>query len=202
MRVGRGAGQGALSWSRTALGAKVRDDVRVPEGLFIGVGIDCYISSDSPDLSGSADEVQAIARLVGEHFSTCVLRDPDEATVSTTHFLDWKALCRRVIRLPSFVYAHPSPRHSSVTVTLLRPSGRSRSGRQHPIRGRISGTAMQLRNGVSGAVRSSWISSARRQRRRSRAENAARTGTTAVSDGPGKQGRNRTALNFSRITAN
>ena len=48
------------------------------------------------------------------------------------HFLDWKALRRRVIRLPSFVSSQPFiPRlQFRVTVTLLRPSGRSRSRRQ------------------------------------------------------------------------
>ena len=156
MRVGRGAGQGALSWSRTALGAKVRDDVRVPEGLFIGVGIDCYISSDSPDLGGSADEVQAIARLVGERFSTGVLRDPDEATVSTTHFLDGKALCRRVIRLPSFVYAQPPPRHSSATVTYfgqvgaVGAVGSTRSGVANPALPCSYGTAYPALSGRRG----------------------------------------------------
>ncbi|MGQ9411148.1 caspase family protein [Mycolicibacterium gilvum] len=52
------------------------------EALFIGVGIDHY--TDLPELVGSADEVQAIAELVGDHFNPRVLRDADEATIATT----------------------------------------------------------------------------------------------------------------------
>ena len=51
------------------------------EGLFIGVGVDRYSSTDLTDLNGCTDEVQAIAQLVGGHFDTRILRDPDEATV-------------------------------------------------------------------------------------------------------------------------
>lgn len=51
------------------------------EGLFIGVGIDRYVSSDLADLTGSANEVKRIGELVGGHFDTRLLRDPDEATV-------------------------------------------------------------------------------------------------------------------------
>jgi Caspase domain len=58
-----------------------RVDGESGQGLFIGVGIDRYTSPDLPNLSGSADEVQTIAELVGDHFGTRILRDPDEATV-------------------------------------------------------------------------------------------------------------------------
>jgi hypothetical protein len=58
-----------------------RVDGDTGQGLFIGVGIDRYTSPDLPNLSGSADEVQTIAALVGDHFGARVLRDPDEATV-------------------------------------------------------------------------------------------------------------------------
>jgi len=58
-----------------------RVDGESERGLFVGVGVDRYSSPDLPDLSGSTNEVQAIGELVGDHFSTCVLCDPDEATV-------------------------------------------------------------------------------------------------------------------------
>jgi tetratricopeptide (TPR) repeat protein len=63
-------------------------------GLFLGVGVDHYADPDLVDLPGSADEVQAIADLVGDHFGVRLLRDPDEATIvqelrgSADHFAD------------------------------------------------------------------------------------------------------------------
>ncbi len=66
---------------RIDLSHHYRVDGESGQGLFIGVGVDVYSSADLPDLSGSADEVQAIAELVGDHFGARVLRDPDEATV-------------------------------------------------------------------------------------------------------------------------
>jgi len=50
-------------------------------GLFLGVGIDHYISDQLDDLSGAADEVTALATLVGDHFTTEVLRDADVQTI-------------------------------------------------------------------------------------------------------------------------
>jgi Caspase domain len=62
------------------------------EALFIGVGIDRY--AHLPELLGSADEVQTIAELVGDHFVARLLRDADEAAIGTAlrdcagHFSD------------------------------------------------------------------------------------------------------------------
>ena len=46
------------------------------EGLFIGVGIDRYYIPTCQTYAGSADEVQTIAELVGDHFGARILRDP------------------------------------------------------------------------------------------------------------------------------
>jgi tetratricopeptide (TPR) repeat protein len=54
------------------------------DALFIGVGIDHYTHLPALELAGSADEVQTIAELVGDHFSPRVLRDADEAAIGTT----------------------------------------------------------------------------------------------------------------------
>lgn len=51
------------------------------DGLFLGVGVDHYVDPYLVDLPGSADEVRAIADLVGDHFGIHVLRDPDEAAI-------------------------------------------------------------------------------------------------------------------------
>ena len=41
-------------------------------GLFFGVGVDRYSSAHLPDLPGSADEVERIAGVVGDHFGVCL----------------------------------------------------------------------------------------------------------------------------------
>jgi tetratricopeptide (TPR) repeat protein len=66
----------------------LRDDYPVDgdpaDALFIGVGIDHYTHLPELELAGSADEVQTIAELVGDHFSPRILRDADEADIGTT----------------------------------------------------------------------------------------------------------------------
>lgn len=51
------------------------------QGLFVGVGVDLYTSPDLTSLPGSADEVQMVAELVGEHFDVDILRDPCHAAI-------------------------------------------------------------------------------------------------------------------------
>lgn len=58
-----------------------RVDGEPVQGLFIGVGVDSYSSPELSNLTGSADEVQTIAGLMGGHFGVRVLRDPDEVAV-------------------------------------------------------------------------------------------------------------------------
>ena|SRR5260370_35818556 len=78
------AGRCAAAWSASN-GIGLSHDYTVDDGLaealFIGVGIDHY--AHLPELVGSADEVQTIAELVGEHFAARLLRDADEAAIGT-----------------------------------------------------------------------------------------------------------------------
>ena len=58
-------------------------------GLFVGVGIDHYVSDQLEDLNGAADEVAAVADVVGDHYIKELLRDPDVQTIRDT-LLSWQ----------------------------------------------------------------------------------------------------------------
>ncbi|BBX47688.1 hypothetical protein GCM10009641_18860 [Mycobacterium cookii] len=102
-------------------------DAEPTEGLFIGVGVDHYTSPDLPDLVGSADEVQTIAELVGDHFGVRILRDADEAAVQGAlrdcagHFSDDEG---GVVLMWS---GHGAPGADSTSVRLLAHDSRNDS---------------------------------------------------------------------------
>jgi tetratricopeptide (TPR) repeat protein len=58
-------------------------------GLFIGIGVDHYVSDQLQDLNGTADEVAAVADVVGDHYIKEVLRDADVQTIRDT-LLSWQ----------------------------------------------------------------------------------------------------------------